>query len=110
MADHLFIYLNGTVVCEFDKREGLARMQFAYVRRMDEHMDRGIDLNGNQVRSPDQQQRNHFVIGQLLDALRINDRRDLALFCRYLAYHAPTLDAIRVEENGDEYTVGLEFG
>jgi len=110
MADRLSIYLNDAVVYEFDKRDGLARMQFAYVRRMDDHMDRGIDLNGTLLRSPDQQQRNHFVIGQLLEALKINDRRDLALFCRYLAYHAPALDVVRVEEDGDEYTVGLEFG
>lgn len=109
MTEQLTVYLNNVVVYQFDKCEGLARMQFVYVRRLDEYMDRGIDVHGELLRSPDQQQRNHFVIGRLLDTLRVNDRRDLELFCRYLAYHAPTLDAIRIEEDGDEYAVGLDF-
>lgn len=107
MADCLRIYLNGVEAYSFDKRDGLARMQFAYVQRMDADMDRGIDLNGERVLSPVQAQRNHFVIGRLLDAVAINDSRDIAMLCRYLAQHAPELDAIRVEEDGDEYRVDL---
>lgn len=107
MSDQLRIYLNGTEAYAFDKRAGLARMQFAYVQRMDAEMDRGITLNGEQVRSPAQGQRTQFVIGQLLDALAINDSRGIAMYCRYLAHHVPDLSDIRVEEDGDEYSVDL---
>ena len=109
MAEHLTIYRNGELAYEFDKRDGLARMQFAYVQRMDADMDRGIELNGARITSPDQAQRTQFIIGQLLDAVSINDSRGIAMLCRYLARRMPELDAIRVEEDGDEYRVDLEF-
>jgi hypothetical protein len=110
MADRLTIYRNGELAYEVDKRDALARMQFAYVQRMDADMDRGIDLDGERITSPTQAQRTHFVIGQLLDAVSINDSRGIAMMCRYLAQRMPELDAIRVEEDGDEYRVDLVCG
>ena len=109
MSDMLVIYMDETPAYEFNKRDGLARMQFAYVQRMDDDMDKGISLNGEQVRSPNQMQRTQFVIGRLLDALSINDSRAIAMLCRYLAHRVPNLDAIRVEEDGDEYSVDLVY-
>lgn len=109
MADQLVIYIDGVSAYEFDKRAALARMQFAYVQRMDADMDYGIDLNGAHILSPSQAQRTQFVIGQLLEALGINDSRGIAMMCRYLAQRVPELDAIRVEEEGDEYRVDLMF-
>ena len=109
MADQLRIFRDGAETYVFDKREGLARMQFAYVQRMDAEMDRGISLNGEQLHSPSQAQRIQFVIGQLLDAVAINDSRGISMFCRYLAHHAPGLDAIHIEEDGDEYSVDLDW-
>ena len=47
------------------------------------------------------------MIGRLLDAVALNDSRDIAMLCRYLAQRAPELDAIQVEEVGDEYRVEL---
>jgi hypothetical protein len=110
VAERLEIYRNGVMAYEFDKRAGLERMQFAYVQRMDADMDRGIRLNGEPIRSPGQAQRNQFVIGRLLEALGVGDSRDIAMLCRYLAQHAPNLDTIRVEEDGDEYHVELVYG
>lgn len=110
MADRLTIYRNGEPAYEVDKRDALARMQFAYVQRMDADMDRGIDLDGDRIISPTQAQRTQFVIGQLLDAVSINDSRGIAMMCRYLAQRMPELDAIRVEEDGDEYRVDLVCG
>lgn len=110
MAGQLEIYRNGALAYEFDKRAALERMQFAYVQRMDADMDRGIWLNGEQIRSPSQAQRNQFVIGQLLGALGINDSRSIVMLCRYLARHMPDLDIIRVEEGGDAYHVDLVYG
>lgn len=107
MADRLVIYLNGTEAYAFDKRAGLARMQFAYVQRMDADMDRGVSINGARILSPTQSERNQFVIGRLLDAVAVNDSRDIAMLCRYLGQHAPELDAIRVDDGGDEYRVEL---
>lgn len=110
MADELRIYVSGTETHSFDKREGLARMQFAYVQRMEADMDRGITFNGERVQNPTQAQRTQFVIGQLLEALMINDSRGISMLCRYLAQHAPGLNAIHVEEDGDEYSVELDWG
>lgn len=108
MADELLIYRNGAMVYSFDKREGLARMQFAYVQRMDADMDRGINLDGERILSPNQAQRTRFIIGQLLEAVSINDSRGIVMLCRWLAQHMPELDAIRVEDDGDEYRVALD--
>ncbi len=109
MAEQLAIYRNGVLAHEFDKRAALERMQFAYVQRMDADMDRGIRLNGEQIRSPDQAQRNRFVIGQLLNALGINDSRSIVMLCRYLAQHMPDLDIIRIADDGDESHVDLVY-
>lgn len=110
MGDELAIYRNGEKAYAFDKREGLARMQFAYVQRMDAEMDRGIELDGERILSPDAAQRTRFVLGQLLDAVSINDSRGIAMLCRWLVQHVPTLAAIRIEDDGDEYRVELEHG
>ena len=110
MADALVIYRNQTAVYSFDKRAGLARMQFAYVQRMDADMDRGIHLDGVRVLNPDLSQRARFVIGQLLEAVSINDSRAIAMLCRWLAQHVPALDAIRIEDTADAYHVDLDYG
>lgn len=109
MADQLVIYRNGATAYAFDKREGLARMQFAYVQRMDADMDRGIILDGERILNPDRTQRTRFVIGQLLEAVSINDSRGIAMLCRWLAQHVPDLDAIRIEDDGDDYRVELRY-
>lgn len=109
MSDELVIYRNEAEMYCFDKRDGLARMQFAYVQRLDADMDRGIELDGARVLSPDLAQRTRFVIGQLVEAVNINDSRMIGLLCRWLAQHVPALDAVRIEDSGDEYRVGLDY-
>lgn len=109
MADALIVYMEGEPTYQFDKREAVARMQFAYVTRMDDDMSRGIELDGERIIDPSQDQRNHFVIGQLLEAASINDSRALAMCARYLIHRAPRLDGIRIEEDGDEYRVDLVY-
>lgn len=110
MSDELVIYRNSEQVYRFDKREGLARMQFAYVQRMDADMDRGIRLDGERILDPDHAQRTRFILGQLLEAVSVNDSRGIAMLCRWLAQHVPLLDAIRIEDDGDDYRVELEYG
>lgn len=110
VADELILYLEGEPAYRFDKREATARMQFAYVTRMDDDMSRGIELGGERIIDPDQTQRNHFVIGQLLEAVGINDSRAIAMCARYLIHRAPQLDGLRIEEDGDEYRVDLIYG
>lgn len=110
MSGELTIYRNGEQVYVFDKRAGLARMQFAYVQRMDADMDRGIELDGERILNPDLSQRTRFVLGRLLDSVSINDSRGIVMLCRWLAQHVPTLDAIRIEDDGDDYRVELGYG
>lgn len=109
MAEQLVIYCDGAERYRFDKRDGLARMQFAYVQRLDADMDRGIELDGERVLCPDLPQRTRFVIGQLLHAVNSNDSRTLGLLCRWLAQHVPALDAIRIADSGDEVDVELGY-
>jgi hypothetical protein len=109
VSDQLDIFRNGALAYSFDKREGLARMQFAYVQRMDADMDRGISLEGERILSPDHAQRTRYVIGQLLEAVNINDSRAIAMLCRWLAQQVSDLDAIRIEDHGDEVGVELNY-
>ena len=110
MSEELAIYRNGEKVYVFDKRDGLARMQFAYVQRMDADMDRGIELEGERILNPDLTQRTRFVLGRLLEAVSVNDSRGIAMLCRWLAQHVPALDAIRIEDEADDYQVELDYG
>lgn len=109
MGDMLTLYRDEQLVLQLDKSEATARMQFAYVQRMDNEMDKGIELHGEGIRSPNQSQRNHFVIARILDAMAVNDQRAMTMYCRYLIHRAPQLDAIRVQEDGDEYAIDLVY-
>lgn len=109
MAIDLTITMNGENVHSFNKKKGLARMQFAYVQRMDENMDQGIQVGDEVIGSPDDMDRAQFVIGQLLEALRVNDRRSVDMMCRYLAHRMPQLDGIHIKDEGDEFEVTLEM-
>ncbi len=109
MSNELNITMNGESLHCFDKKKGLARMQFAYVQRMDENMDKGISVGDEIIANPDQQQRVEFVIGQMLEALRVNDKRDVDMMCRYLAHRMPELDGVHIVDEGDTFEVTLEI-
>lgn len=109
MSNELTISMNGETLHSFNKKKGLARMQFAYVQRMDENMDQGIPVGDEMIANPDRQQRVEFVIGQLLEALRVNDKRDADMMCRYLAHRMPELDGVHIVDEGDTFEVTLEL-
>lgn len=109
MATELTISMNGETLHSFNKKKGLARMQFAYVQRMDQNMDKGIHVGDEVIANPDRQQRVEFVIGQLLEALRVNDTRDVDMMCRYLAHRMPELDGVHITDEGETFEVTLEL-
>lgn len=109
MARHLRVCRGDEILIDFDKRDASARMQFAYVQKMDAHMDQGIRLHGETLADPTPQQRMQFVIGELLQALNLNDTRAAGMMCRYLAHRVPTLDRIDLVDTGDSYEVRLVF-
>lgn len=109
MARTLRVCRGDEVLIDFDKREASARMQFAYVQKMDAHMDQGIRLHGETLADPTSEQRMQFVIGELLQALNLNDTRAAGMMCRYLAQRAPTLDRIELVDTGDSFEVKLAF-
>ena len=105
----LQVYRNGTSVYECDRCEAGARMQFAHVAKVDGILDQGIELDGGFVRRPDGQQRLRYIIGEVVDAVLRNDRRMLDMLGRWLVQRVPRLDAIRIEDAGDEVDVRLSF-
>lgn len=109
MSRQLKVCRNDETLIDFDKREASARMQFAYVQKMDTHMDQGIQLHGEKIADPDPQQRMQYVIGELLRALNLNDSRAAAMMCRYLAHRAPDLDRIEIVDTGEAFDVKLKF-
>ena len=105
----LAVYRNGACVHVCDRREARARMQFAYVAKMDGILDEGIELDGEFIRRPDEQQRLRYMIGEVVDAVLRNDTRMLDMLGRWLVQRVPRLDAIRIEDAGAELDVRLSF-
>lgn len=105
----LEVYRNGACVHSCDRREARARMQFAHVAKMDGILDEGIELDGEFIRRPDEQQRLRYMIGEVVDAVRRNDTRMLDMLGRWLVQRVPRLDAIRIDDTGDGFDVRLSF-
>jgi hypothetical protein len=106
----LTILVNGAPHLEYDRDKALPEHQLAYLDRMDEHMNRGIELGGAQVDNPDVLQRAQFVAIQVIEGLQDGNEPVVAASCAYLASRMPDLTQVRAQLVEQGYSVELVFG
>jgi len=109
MDDILAVVINGELTLQYDRAKPLPGQQREYLDRMDEKMDRGIDLNGERIDAPDATARAQLVAMYLIDALQTNNEPLAVAMCSYLAVRLPELKQVKADVAGDEIAVDLVF-
>jgi hypothetical protein len=109
MNNLMAILLNGIAQIEYDRNKPLPDYQGAYLDTMDKKMDAGIEIDGQSFPKPDLGQRAQFVAANLTHAIRTNDEATAAAMCTYLAVRLPDLKQVKIKEEGDGFSIELDF-
>ena len=109
MSSILSIYINGDKVLDYDKSKREPGLQRRFLDEMDLDMDKGIDVNGELLESPDKMQRANYVAMVLLYGIENNDEGMISATCKYLANRLPDLKQVRAIEQGNEISLDLIF-
>lgn len=110
MNRKMTVTLDGDPVLEYDRDKPLPGQQVAYLESMDESMSRGIDLGGERVENPDEDQRLEFVAGFLYHALVTDQDSAIAAMCAYIATHREDVTEVRFEQHGDSVSIEMLVG
>lgn len=101
------VEVNGENRLEYQPQSRLPGHVRGFLDAMDVDMNSGIELAGERIAQPDDQQRAHFVAVQLLRALETGNKRLQAASCAWLAERQPALRLLQVSETEDEMTLEL---
>jgi len=105
----LEIFLNKTIMMEYDRNTRLPGKQREFLDRMDFDMDEGIYFDGKSYDNPDASQRGKYVAMKLIQALQTNNHGMINAMCAYLVNRLPTLNQVSAEESSGEVTIKLHF-
>jgi hypothetical protein len=101
---------NGNGVVEYDRNKALGEKQSEYLDKMDEAMDKGINLQNQNVQNPDINQRLEFVAGQLYLAVKSNDDANISAMCTYIALRKPDAGEIKLDDQSGEIHMEIIVG
>ena len=105
----LDIFVNECRVYSFERSAGVPGRQRQFFERMDRDMDDGVKLDGEWISEPDVKQRSYFVVGELLRALDRGNQALAATLSAYLVTRLPQLKAVYGINDGQNFTVELDF-
>jgi hypothetical protein len=109
MSAKLVVLLNGVSQIEYDRAQALPERQRDYLDRLDERLDRGVDLNGAHIDEPDRVQRAQFVAVHMIHAIKTENEPLAAAACTYLAERLPDLKQVKADESDGEISIDLVF-
>lgn len=107
MHNLLKLTIDGEVVFEFDRNTRLPGRQRDFLDKMDEDMDRGIQLADEHIAEPDSLQRARYVAMHLLKAFDDDNQAMISASCAYLVQRVPALNTIEVRNRGDQARLQL---
>lgn len=102
MRSYLVLQIDGEDVFEFDRNTRLPGHQRDFLDKMDEDMDRGIELANVHIDNPDTMQRARYVALHLLHAYQEENHPLLTATCAYLIQRLPALNTIVVEQQEEQ--------
>ena len=108
-APVLTVVIDGTPHLEYDRSKPLPGSQLASLDRMDQKMDQGIRLGGENIQRPDRVQRAQFVALHLLEAMQEGDDALIAASCAYLASRLPDLRQVKASLADSTVSAELVF-
>lgn len=103
------ILVNNEAQLEYHRGKDLSAQQCAYLERMDQQMDAGVQLGGVCIEKPDRLQRAQFVAIQVLEGLQQGNEALTAAGCAYLARRMPDLTQIKASLVEGGFSVELVF-
>lgn len=109
MPTMLSVYVNDNKILEYDKNTRHPGKQRQYLEGMDLDMDKGIELSGESIATPDKMQRAKYVAMGLLFGFHSGNESIVSATCAYLANRVPELKQIRATEQGEEIMLDLIF-
>ena len=109
MSNLLGVLINGIAQLEYDRDKPLPDHQAVYLEKMDEKMQRGIEIGNETITNPDINQRAQFVAANLLNALQIGNEEMSAALCTWLANRLPDLKQVKYDEDGEQVSIDLVF-
>lgn len=111
MSDKVGFLMDGQEVLTYDRSQDLPEQHRAYIDKMDEHMDEGIDLAGTHIDQPDLQQKSQFVALNLVQSLLKEDDQTAIMMFTYLVNRMPDLKQAKskIQEGESGKKIGVEF-
>jgi len=104
------VLLNGIAQIEYDRTKPLPDYQGAYLDQVDAKMDdQGIDIDGQTIRNPDLGQKAQFIAANLVHAIKSDHEPLAAAMCTWLAVRMPDLKQVKVREQGEDFSIELDF-
>ena len=110
MTRLMAVLLNGVAQLEYDRTKQLTDYQSTYIHNMDKKMDEeGIEIAGELITNPDENQKGQFVVANLLFAMRADNASLTSALCTYLAHNMPELKQLKIDEKDGEVTIDFVF-
>ena len=109
MSKKLSVILNENQIYEYTKTTRQPGKQREFLDNMDLDMDKGLELRGEFICSPDKIQRAQYVAISLLSGINVNNSGLISVACGYLVTRLPELKQIRAQEEGEEMSLDLIF-
>ena len=103
------VLLNGVAQLEYDRNMALTDYQMAYLDKMDEQMDKSIEIDGELITQPELNQKVQFVSANLLEAMQANNEGLTSALCTYLATRLTDLKQIKMTDDKDGVCIDLVF-
>ena len=107
---NLVVTIDGHKRIEFDRSGGIPAQERARLDDLDRMLEEeGVNLNGQHIAAPDQQQKAYYMVEYLLNVLLENDMERAALICTYVGTRLPNLVGIHAHTAGETFEVDLQF-
>jgi hypothetical protein len=103
------VHVNGQPQIDYDRSKALSEKQQEYLDKMDEGMDAGITLAGEEIKEPDLLARAKFVAGYLSQALFDDNEQMIAASTAWLAMRLPDLKQVKITQDGEQISIDLVF-
>lgn len=103
------VHVNGQPQIDYDRSKALSEKQQEYLDKMDEGMDAGITLAGEEIKEPDLLSRAKFVAGYLSQALFDDNEQMIAASTAWLAMRLPDLKQVKITQDGEQISIDLVF-
>jgi len=105
----LSVVLNGDTVIEYQRSEYTSDDQQLFLDKMDRDMRAGINIGGEYIEDPDENERINYVAMKLIQAILTGNEALITAMCAYISNRYFALEEIQAEQEGDQIVMTFIF-